>query len=642
MKLSGSNPTIPISTQSKELVQPRLYSIRYKSLQIDSLLMAGLHPLLKGCAIAGYISIALVNLIEYLSPSQGYELSIYSATPFVAWLLIIICVICGIIILIWSVIQSTYHRLSSWILGLILLLFTRLTILYLPYNRGYFSWTGDNISHAGLVIDILRSGFFSGENFYPITHIILSQIQIISDINTYLVINYSTAIISVFFVLSFYLLGNIIFSDRRYTLLTLASVGCVIFNQYDVFLTPNGWSILFFPFIFFVVLKTMKKKDTLAYSVLAIILLTMLPFFHPLSTLMMIAILTMFLLIFIFINNFHALRKVLDGYIRVNTDLNPLPFILILLAVWIPWVISFSFFNANIEGIFDALVSGDSVNVIAGMSGKLGKMGFGILDTLLLILMQMGSELFFLALFLLGTFIVMTKCRQKPDFENFFVLMIITLMFGSLYTLYIFNLLPGVENIGAERLLAYLVLFLPLFAGVVYTQLLIKNPRVYSGICIILILIPVVLSILSLYSSPIISYASPQISVMDMEGAQWAIDMNQDKVAFVMIAKDPSRFADGLMGTVAANQRVDLKDIKNVPDHFTYADNRWLGQAYSGDRFLLMTKMDKILYSTIYKRIGRFGDADFSRLRSDMSVDWLYSNGESEVVNIHGNYIYLK
>lgn len=601
--------------------------------------MHGLNTLSKSCAIAGYLSISIINLIIYLHPSQGYELSIYDTTPISVWLLIIVSAFCGIIIIIASVVQSSYRFSSSWIQGLLLLLLARLTTLYIPYNRGYISWNGDNITHNGFVNDILQSGFISNDNFYPITHIFLSEIRIISDVQTYLVVNYSTAIFSVFFILSFYLIGNMVFPDKKYTLLTLASVGCVIFNRYDLYVMPNGWSVLYFPFMFFVVISALKKNNTFAYSILAIILLVMITFFHPVSTLMMITILIVPFIILISINNVGTLRKVLCDYIRLPTDFNPLLFILILVAIWIPWVLSFGIFEGNVKNFFDESISGASVNVIGGMSEKLNKMNFNIIDTLILILKQMGDELIFLSLFFLGSFIVMMKCRHRLEFEKLFFFISSTLIFGFLYMLYLFNLVPGLTSLGADRSLAYLVLFIPPLAGVVYIQLLKRHPWVYSGLCVILILIPVVLSILSFYPSPYVSAPSAQVSVQDMEGYQWTFDSKQDNVAFAMIMNSPYRFADGLMGTVISDQRSDLKNTEFAPDHFNYPMNGRLGQFFTVDRFLVITMQDKIVYNTVYKPVGRFDDADFSRLRSDHSVDWLYSNGESDVVYIHGNYI---
>ena len=50
-------------------------------------------------AIIGFICLSFANIIAYLNPSQGYELSFYEQTPLCVWLLIAISVICGLFVI---------------------------------------------------------------------------------------------------------------------------------------------------------------------------------------------------------------------------------------------------------------------------------------------------------------------------------------------------------------------------------------------------------------------------------------------------------------------------------------------------------------------------------------------------------------
>ena len=88
---------------------------------------------------------------------------------------------------------------------------------------------GDNSSHLGIVREIVLKGTTAQENFYPIVHVFLAQLQIVTSLPVEFVINYSTAMLSVLFVLFTYLLAKLVFDNYKPVILTLAAVGCVRF-----------------------------------------------------------------------------------------------------------------------------------------------------------------------------------------------------------------------------------------------------------------------------------------------------------------------------------------------------------------------------------------------------------------------------
>jgi hypothetical protein len=103
----------------------------------------------KVIALTGFVSLSLANLIAYYNLSQGYELSIYIQTPLCVWVLFAVCIICGLIIIFNEVINE--KKSKFWLTGFLLLLLIRISLLYLPFVRGYYTWDGDNISHIGLI-----------------------------------------------------------------------------------------------------------------------------------------------------------------------------------------------------------------------------------------------------------------------------------------------------------------------------------------------------------------------------------------------------------------------------------------------------------------------------------------------------------
>ena len=214
----------------------------------------------KVVAIIGLITIVLVNVIILLNPSRGYELSIYDATPSIIWYGIILSFLCGICIIVFEVYTKHYNISNSWIHGLFIILISRVTLLWLPYNRGYIAWSGDHLTHIGFVNDVLTSGFIGIDNYYPTAHILLSEIALISSLSAEFLTRYSTTFVSVFFVMSIYLIGKYLLVDKSVTLLALAATGGVILSTYDIYFMPNGWSVLFFPFALFLTIKASQRS----------------------------------------------------------------------------------------------------------------------------------------------------------------------------------------------------------------------------------------------------------------------------------------------------------------------------------------------------------------------------------------------
>lgn len=587
-------------------------------------------------AILGFLAISAINIIIFLNPTKGYELSIYSSTPSVIWAFLLFSALCGIIIIILYLLRSNYSTSNVWCLGLILLLLSRISILYVPYNRGYFSWTGDNISHLGFVKDILVMGTFSSDNFYPITHLILSELTVVLNVKPELIVNYATALLSVFFVLSFYLLGKFLFPDKQYAILATTSIGCVFFNQYDLFLMPNGWSILFFPFSFYILYRAMIHQSPLSYKLLSIIILIFYPFFHPLSTLILILILGILTAISI-LSGYSKITSSVLSKIRLPSDLSPLWLLLILLGVWTPWLLSFDLFDNNVKLVVEAGVSGSSPNVMEGMAEKLEKMNFSIIDTIIIIGKEMGDDLVFYVLFFLGSMYATIKWKMKPEFHHLLVFIGVILLLGGLYASYIFNLIPGLDSVGGPRLAAYSIVFTPLFAAIVFVWMISKKNLFFVILCILLISAPMILSVFSLYPSPYVHRPSAQITSMDIHAMAWAIDNKDMAISFVGIMSTPNRFAEALLGVEKWNQRSDYQSYINImPDHFNFPNALLVGQNFPEYTYLILNKLDRITYSTVYKPVGRFNDEDFIRIKGDSSVSYIYTNGESDIHLIKG------
>jgi hypothetical protein len=599
--------------------------------------MLGLNIKLKLVCIFCFILSLSSILMAYFYPAHGYELSLYESTPSIVWICLIFSIFGGISIIVHAVYRDQIYLDNFWRLGLLILLFDRIILLYIPYIRGYYSWRGDNIFHFGIIKDILINGSIPPDLIYPITHILLSELVYITGISTEFLGNHSTALISIFYAMSIYLLATSSLITKREQILASTSIACVLFNGYDVFLMPNGWSILYFPIVLFFYIKSLNKEHTVEYSILFTIVLILYPFFHPLSSFLLI-----FTLVIIGVSGYliHVVKN--RNYLISNMNFFPITTILLEVVIFSTWVFSFQKFNLNLRIMYNSITQGSSPNVIASMNTTLNKLSLSMLEIIDLSIKAKGTEFIFLMLFLSSIIILLRFPDARKNNRFLVILLSITSCFALLYISYLFNIIHGLEAIGAERLEAYFVIFTPIFAGfalsfIISRKITIHKFNISPIICIIVILIASILSICNLYPSPYVKQPGFSITQMDMDGTEWYLNFKNTATNNVYIMSSIYGFAAGAFGSTESQKILGSDQQTILPNHFNYTVSNNLGSSYTQNKYCMITMFDRTVYDTVWKVVGRFNKNDFNELEKDFSVDKLYSNGETDVVFIRAH-----
>jgi len=578
--------------------------------------------------IGSFLALVAALIIAWNNPATGYEVDIYESTPLLTWTLLIFAAVCGAGIIIQQAVTGGYNSSRMWLTGLMLLVISRFSLLYVPYIRGYFTWSGDNISHWGLVKNILSSGAFSTGNLYPITHSLLAQIILITNVPIQYVTNLSTAFLSVFFIIATYLLATTILPKRSQQLTATAIAGIVfIEGGYDVLLMPNGWSILMIPLLFYFYFK---RQSNLAYAILFLLTLAIYPFFHPISALTIGAVLLAILIVKWFLYRILKKKGSLVVMLRPTTILTPFMFLMI---IFIMWILAFNLFKVNIRLMWEQITSGgpDVMGEIGDILSKIHMSGF---DAVILYIKLYGSSTFIIILSLIGILLIVLKLIKIKDNETLppvIDIAIAFLSFGFLYLLYLAGL-PGMQSVGAHRMLAYVVLFSPVLGAVALYGIIqfIRFKYLSCIVLMVLLMIPGWLSFRGLYRSPYNIYANLQITQADMTGMTWLISKKSTIEGCVHIISPPFRYASGILGMTGPSIRYDIRSIQ-MPAHFGYHEYTTLGEQFSADKYVGITKVDSIVYSILLSVLDRFNESDFVKLDEDHTVRHLYSNGEMNV-----------
>lgn len=581
--------------------------------------------IIKILATLGLIVLTTGLIVAYASPSTGYELDIYASTPLLTWVFLGISLIIGAAIILICAISKDKSKRPLWMLGLFILILSRISILWVPYIRGYLTWDGDNISHWGILKDIISSGFLDSSNSYPVLHTLLSETVLLTNLQIPLVTNLSTALISIFYIFTVYLLSRAVLTDKSHQLMAVLVAGFIfVLGGYNVFLMPNGWSIFFIPLLFYLYFERIKRPEL---NIPFLIVLVLFPFFHPLSSLL-VGISFLFIYLMTLLSTRWPINRLIPQNIILTRTANPLFPAMIQFAILLPWILSFSKFLPNIRSMWNQIISG-SPHILDDITGTLSKINVTGFDTIFLFVKLYGIALFLIVLTLLGMAFIITKWRKKEISSNLFPLFIIgsvIIFFGFMYFLYLIGF-PGMSAIGAQRLLSYVQVLAPIIAGYALWEIIGKAhwKKIITSSIVLLLLFSSFLSIRSLYHSPFVLRPNAQISHSVILGSSWFIENKHTSISTTSLLSSIYRYADGIIGRTETSNRKDLRSLQ-LSDHFGYDKYDTIGEQFSTPNYLTITAKDQIVYSTVWKIIGRFNELDFEKLRQDISTYKIYEN----------------
>ena len=580
----------------------------------------------KALAIIALIFTIAAILLAHSKPTTGYELSIYESTPVYVWGILALSTLIALSLIFFSVIFDSENS-RFWIIGLLILLLNRISVQWMPYIRGYYTLSGDQMSNIGYVIDVLNFGHTGLDNFYPITHILLAEISTISNFPPILLSNCSTAMMSAFCVISIYLLARLIFMDRKICILAVSAAASVLFSGYDLYLMPNGWSIHYIPFVFLLFFKSRETRK-IEWIFLLILCLLVIPFFHPLTSVFFI-----FAFLIVGITD-SVVRKYWHERPHEISLRSSIPFvqILILSVAFITWITSFNLFRNNLRTLYLAITTGSGPSFLNELGVALSKLGMTGIDFMIFIIKSMGHNAIFLLIAVVA-FVVFVRKKGYKEKENGKLMICFAVSGASilLYASYLTNLIPWLEAIGGSRLLAYAMIFTPIFSAWLFLRSISKK-RFCSLKVVILVLIiftASTMSVLSIHPSPYTKVPGAQISKGDIKAVSWAFSEKEKEIEVSSILSSMRRYSHLLFGEIHGGEI--LPHLLITPDHFGYGIHENVGSAIGESRYIVINQIDLVAYTTVWSSVGRFSQKDFARLYCDPSIHKLYTSGYSEI-----------
>lgn len=575
-----------------------------------------------------FILVSLIILIETLS-TQVYEISIYEIIPWYFWVIITIPLILPFII----IIQKKFPINNYTYLAIFCSLFSLFIVLSLPIFRGYTIYgAGDTLSHLGMIKDIIYTGHVGFKNPYPITHILVFNLASILSISIETIALFLCQLFVLIYIISLFLLMKSLNYNQRVSLLVLLLSIVPVMGSWltTEYIMPSTEAFSFIPLTLFVFIKSRTSNNNVAYSVLLVMLLLLFPFFHPEATIFLL--ISLIVLAFIL-----KINKVKSNSIFHKENVS-MP-ILLLIVGFLAWFSSTYIFGWTIQSIYDAFIlnlSPTTPPIESAMSG----FSISPFDEIKVIIIEYGAAILYLLVGLIFSLITFKKyLSKKANFNEIFL----SLLFVVFVFLSVIFLTEG-TTIGFHiyRQLKYPIMIATMILGVYLFELNIKHHnKVKNTLIYVLIFIIPMLTLISIYPSPVVHTINYQVTESDILGMNFFFSYRNSSIETLEIGQRSyqTRFKDYIYGyeQLEPNIQSGYTNEINPPAHFGYDTNLYLSNSYNESQYLLIYPPYEYFYPRMYSKypnLWRYTPNDFKKLNNDPSVSKLYDNGEFKLLSI--------
>lgn len=571
-----------------------------------------------------FLVLFILISIYFVGSASSYEMSIYDEYESCFWIIIIIIIVINQLSFIYSYLnkQKPKYFLFCNVISMALI---NLILLNLPSIRGYYIYgSGDVLTHIGYIRDILSTGNIIN-NMYPSVHILAGSTSIISNIPVHFFTRLFPPFFSILFILFFIVLMKTITNNTGYVIVSLAFSMLLLFGNANMSLFPNNEAFLLSPLILYMLFNRAYKNDNVAFSLIIIISIFALTFYHPLVSFMLgILLLIMDATYYIFSEKISILHKI--------NSRNSHKLIAILFIVYISWQ-SYAFLIFNkLKLIYQWLFHEGVKSDFVSYTDTLSEVNLSPLYFMELIFKIQGINLILIVLALFGIFHSIYSYRSQNRKLEYYQLFSMLAFFFTLF-LSGFCFFVGI-GFGFGRIMDWTRLFaliiIPFSISPILRRLAKLNKHKVCTILLIIILVNLsYLSVFCLYLSPFVKFSGQHVPYSFIVGSEFLFGKRNSEIPVLEYGIVAIRFHDALYGTNSSKKNLILSDKILIPDHFGYNNSCCFGQAFDGERYFILSDMGKQIYPKIFPEFPdnwRFTKRDFDHLDEDNSVSHIYNN----------------
>ncbi len=590
---------------------------------------------LRALTTCSLLCLLIAIFIIAVTPSAtGYEVSLYSAFPPFFWILFLVPMVIPIIVVFLdlSCRPQQYLSILTASVGSLLLL------LSIPVFRGSVMYgAGDTLTHIAIINDLIYFHHVDASNIYPLTHVYVSIFSQMLNISPELISLFIPQLSSLMFIVSIWILSR----SLNYTLFQSFSITCLaIIPILGVWVTteyimPSTIGFMFFPLLFYTIIK---RKEGKRFLLLFLVLYIFLTYLHPENALYLCIGLIVTLMLLKSVNLLMMNRSKLDLSLCVLVALSILLFRLITM-----------YHFEHYTTMFLSPILGLDYSFPATPPLQKSFEGREIYDLILRTIKLYGQAILFI---LLGIICLISSTLSIILTQKFKFKYLLPLVIFVIFSIISVVLLSVGTSIGSHiyRQLKYPILFSVILAGLLLSakkidwlknfntprpQRLLKVGRI---VVFIMIIFASVIAINNMFSSPDTGGFSYQITSSDISGMELFFNNRDEDLLIVEFNRGfQCRFADYILGSEdpKVNIRWPYGDDCRPPEHFGYDIRPQLGSFYEDDQYLLIYPPTDTVYPLIYPQdpdLWIYSPDDFRRLNYDETVDSIQTNGQLKVM----------
>lgn len=585
----------------------------------------------RGLAVAAFVFLAAASItLARTPPASAYELSVYDAYPLYFWVLISASIFCGILALIYAAFAPV-NKKHWWSLAAIAAIFANVLILALPAARGYvLNNRADEVTHFGAIKDIVTTGHYSGSDVYPLSHVLGSQLSVVSGLDPASVMMLLIVLFYLLYVSGLYLLAKETGAKTKQALVVLALGSVLLFSYFNVFFIPSQLFLFLIPiFILFLFKQTASRKGH-AETIVILLFAFTLPFLHPMGALFAVIILVLFDV------SLHVHRVLNKGGQTPPLRYSPviLPAI-VLFIVFFMWFSNFARFQSSINTAYERFVGGQGDVPIGGLTTALGKADLGFFGSLDVIFRTYGPQLIFIGLSVAALFIIARKLlshRIPLRLEEVFFPLVFVL-FVILYAVQQFTgIISGIGS--STRILCWALFGGTMLSGIVLYERIsrIQRSRRKSFVSLLLVFVIVVsglVGIFNTYNSPFDKQAGNELMRADVSSEVWFLGRENASAKVLFYDEFPVRAAAFVYGYDASLQKEG--HYWPIPTNFDYNEIARYSETVDQYYYMIFNKRIWDYKTELWPNTGTFTLNDMRRVDSDPTVLKIYTNGGADM-----------
>ncbi len=563
-----------------------------------------------------------------------YEVSIYQEYPVEFWLFLIFTLFFAIVSAGFSL--SCRDDQYGWVAGFLLLAASNLFLIFLPYLRDYaFKSHWDDINHFSYTLNIIQTGSPHPDNFYPVSHLLVSMIQLMSGTKLRDILLLFPALFYIIYLANTAFLAWTIGRGPKVRGVMMLFATSLPYYFFGVMFYPTQFSVYMIPLFIAWLLRSRGEERGLANTIPFLLLLFFLPFLHPWAVLS-VAILAFAFGLTAALTRWGNRQASLNTQIKINYW-TPL---ITIMVTWLTWFMSFQLFGKALSRIINSFMEGiGGPEALSRYISVVERTNLEIERIASIVLHTYGANFVYavIVIFIVAR-VVMSLIRRKRALN-------IQLVSLSLFCIVFLGL--SLVSLFRDLISGNPLRFANFVAGMVPIMLIAINLDGPSGdkqryrptrmrsytitLLMVLLFVAATLGIFGSYPSPFTGQANYAVSYAEEAGLVFLLNKAYAVSGNIYSPFGLSFLPSSVLGTDELNElRASSPGwwIRPAPAHLGYASLDAGVVDFEDPSFLLITAFERGYYSEVWPERGQFTEKDFELLNYDFRWNAVYTSGD--------------